>query len=77
MKVESNVRLDEREKNLREEYDKRVVIVELVHGQKDKANEAVQNMKQENRELRDQMNKEIVDALQRKKDEEEVEMRRK
>jgi hypothetical protein len=31
MKVESHNRLDEREKNLKEEYDKRVVIVEQVH----------------------------------------------
>ena len=30
MKIESNTRLDEREKNLKEEYDKRVKIVEQV-----------------------------------------------
>jgi len=28
MKIESNVRLEEREKNLKEEFDKRVKIVE-------------------------------------------------
>ena len=27
MKIESNVRLDEREKNLKEEFDKKVVVV--------------------------------------------------
>ena len=31
MKIESHNRLDEREKNLKEEFDKRVVIVEQVH----------------------------------------------
>lgn len=31
MKIDSNIRLDEREKNLKEEYEKRVKIVEQVH----------------------------------------------
>jgi hypothetical protein len=37
MKIESHKRIEEREKNLKEEFDKRVVIVEQVHSQKDKA----------------------------------------
>jgi len=41
------------------------------------AEEAREEKKAENREIRDEMHKEITDALQRKKDEEEVEMRRK
>ena len=40
MKIESNVRLEEREKNLKEEFDKRQKIVEQVQSQGDKANEA-------------------------------------
>ena len=40
MKIESNTRLDEREKNLKEEFHKREKIVEQVHSQKDKAFEA-------------------------------------
>ena len=31
MKIESNVRLDEREKNLQEEFDKKVTVVGQVH----------------------------------------------
>jgi len=34
-------------------------------------------LKEDNRAIRDEMHKEISDAIQRKKDEEEVEMRRK
>ena len=48
-----------------------------MHSQKDKASEAVAKMKAENRELRDQINKEISDALKRKRDEEEFEHQRK
>ena len=40
MKIESNVRLEERKKNLKEEFDKRQKIVEQVQSQGDKANEA-------------------------------------
>lgn len=77
MKVESNVRLDQREKNLKEEFGRRVEIVDKVHEQKCKTSEAVQTMKDENRELRNMINKEISEALKRKKDEEEADHRRK
>lgn len=63
MKVESNVRLEERQTNLNEEYEKRVQIVEQVHSQKDKASEAREELKQENREVRNEINKEITEAL--------------
>ena len=77
MKAEANVRQEERQTNLHEEYEKRVKIVEQVHSQKDKASEAMEECRQENREIRNEINKEIKEALQRKKDEDEVEMRRK
>lgn len=77
MKVESHNRLDQRDKEAKELFDKKVVVVEQVHSQKDKAAEAVSKMKVENRELRDQINKEITDALKRKRDEEEFEHQRK
>ena len=48
-------------------------IVAQVHTQKNKASEAQQAMKEENRELRNQINKEITEALKRKRDEEEYE----
>mmetsp|Transcript_13678 Transcript_13678/g.21442 ORF Transcript_13678/g.21442 Transcript_13678/m.21442 type:complete len:164 (-) Transcript_13678:506-997(-) len=77
MKVESNTRLDEREKNLKDAFEKKVTVVEQVHSQKDKAHEAMEEKKVENRELRNQINKDITDALQRKREEEEIEHRRK
>lgn len=77
MKVESHNRLEQREKNLKEEFDKRIAIVDQVHVQKCKTSEAVQSMKDENRDLRNMIHKEITDALQRKKDEEAVEHARK
>lgn len=73
MKVESHTRLDEREKNLQELLDGKVKIVAQVHTQKHKASEAQQAMKEENRELRNQISKEISEALKRKRDEEEYE----
>lgn len=71
MKIESHKRLDDREKNLKEEFDKRVITVEQVHSQKDKAAEAKGDLVQGNRENRDIIHKEINDALKRKKDEQE------
>ena len=77
MKIESHNRMDEREKNAKEEFEKRVEVVGQVHSQKDKAAEAMEAMRQENRELRNQISKEIAEALKRKRDEEEFEHRRK
>ena len=76
MKIEATKRLEEREKNFKEEFDKKIEIVEQVHSQKDKAEEACKALREENRELRNKINKELTDALQRKKDEEEVEHRK-
>lgn len=42
MKVESHKRMDERQKNAKEEFDKREKIVEQVHSQKDKAHLAME-----------------------------------
>ena len=76
MKVEATKRLEEREKNFKEEFDKKIEIVDQVHSQKDKAEEACKALREENRELRNKINKELSDALQRKRDEEEVEHRK-
>jgi hypothetical protein len=76
MKIASHNRLDERAKNLKENFDKKVITVEQVHSQKDKAAEAIQSIQLEKRENRDKIHKEVNDALKRKKEEEEIEMRR-
>lgn len=77
MKIDSHNRLDQRDKDAQELFDKKLIVIDQVHSQKDKATEAVTKMKQENRDLRDQINKEITDALKRKRDEEEFEHQRK
>jgi len=77
MMLAANKRMDEREKNAKEEFDKKLVTVDQVHSQKDKASEACEAQKLEKREVRNQINKDITDALQRKKQEEEAEMAKK
>jgi len=52
MKIQSHTRLEEREKNLKEEFDKKVTVVGQVHSQKDKAHEAMEEKKVEKREVR-------------------------
>ena len=76
MKIEATKRLEEREKNLKEEFFKKIEIVDWVHSQKDKAEEASKALREENRDLRNKINKDLTEALQRKKDEEEIEHRK-
>lgn len=63
MKIQANVRLDEREKNLQEEFEKRQLTVEQVHSQQHKASEAKEELKQDNRDIRNAINKDITEAL--------------
>lgn len=70
MKIEANSRAEQRETESKELLEKKMEVVEQVHSQKDKASEAMEEKRKENREVRDVMNKEITDALQRKKEEE-------
>lgn len=77
MKVEAHEREDKRESESKELFDKKLKVVDQVHSQKDKASEAMAKMRAENRDLRDKINKEITDALKRKRDEEEFEFQRK
>ena len=53
MKIDSHNRLDQRDKEAKELLDKKLIVIDQVHSQKDKAAEAVSKMKQENRDLRD------------------------
>ena len=53
MKESANERLEEREKNYYELFTKKIDIVEKVHANREKAGEAVETMKDENRALRD------------------------
>ena len=52
MKLESTKRLADREKELKEEVDRRIMIHDKVSDSRGKTQKAVQTLKDENRELR-------------------------
>ena len=55
---------------------KKLTVIDQVHSQKESAVQSVVKMHTENRDLRNEIHKEISEALKRKRDEEEVEHRR-
>lgn len=59
-----------------EEETKKVMIHDKVAQAREKTSFAVQKLKDENRDLRNRIHKEIQEGLQRKKEEEEVEYKR-
>ena len=63
MKIESHKRMDQREEEAKELFDQKLQIVDQVHSQKDKANEAIEEKKHQNREVRDQISKDLSDAI--------------
>lgn len=69
MKIEQEKRLEEREKNLQEDFYKRKEVIEKVQEHKVATQIQVQAKKDENKRIRDQVNKELQEAAQRKKDE--------
>ena len=77
MKIEAHKREEVREQNLLEANAQREIIVGQVKDQRHITGEAVQSMKDENRELRNKIAKEIKDSLKRKADEEAAEMAKK
>lgn len=77
MKQESEIRIDEREEQKKEEFDKRKEIVVAVQSQKDNAMKEMERVKEDNKKIRDEVNKELTEAAQRKKDEMEIEQRKK
>ena len=77
MKTEAIEREHVREANILEAKEKRAGIVSQVKDQRHITGEAVQAMKDENRELRNKIAKEIKDSLKRKADEEAAEMAKK
>lgn len=77
MKAKAEKLMEEREHNLQEDYEKRKGVIEAVHTQKNKASEAMAARVQENRELHDQINKELEEAAKRLADEKKAELARK
>lgn len=77
MKVQRDQREEIRAEEKREDREKRAAIVETIHEQKDNAMIEMEKVKQKNREVRDEINKEITEMMQRKKMEDEIEQRKK
>jgi hypothetical protein len=77
MKIESEKRIDEREKNLQEDLGKRKDVIAAVHSGKDAARENVAAKQAENKAIRDEVNKELQEAAKRRADEEAVEQAKK
>ncbi len=77
MKIEAEVRQQEREDLISEDKEQRKAIVEAVQSQKDKAAIEVAKVKEEKKKIRDDINKEISEAMQRKKEEDAIEQRKK
>jgi len=62
---------------LKEDREKRVAVVETIHEQKENAAIEMEKVKIKNREVRDEINKEITEMMQRKKMEDEIEQKKK
>lgn len=77
MKHQAEKLMEEREHNLQEDFEKKKGVVEAVHTQKHKAAEAMTTLHQENRELHDEINRELEEAAKRLADEKKAELARK
>jgi hypothetical protein len=62
----------EKDEKMREDREKKREIVETVQSQKDNAAREMEKIKEEKRRIRDEVNKELTEALQRRKEEEEA-----
>ncbi len=73
IKAEMDIKLAEKEVKVKEDWAKKKEVVETVQAQKDNAAREIEKVKEENRRIRDEINKELSEAMQRRKEEEEVE----
>jgi hypothetical protein len=69
MKIESEKREEEREKNMQEDYEKRKALIEEVHSGQDKARQMMTAKHAENKAIRDEVNKELQEAAKRRAEE--------
>jgi hypothetical protein len=69
MKIESEKRDEERANNMQEDYEKRKALIEEVHSGKDNARERMQAKQVENKQIRDEVNRELQEAAKRRADE--------
>ena len=77
IKVEGEIKLHGLAKEKEEDLEVKKEIVELVHDQRGQAANEVEKNKADKKAVRDQMNQEITEALQRRKEEDAIELARK
>ena len=77
IKEEKEIKFIELEEQVKEDFVKKKEVVEAVLSQKDNALREMERVKEDNRKIRDEVNRDLTEALQRRKDEEEVDRRKK
>ena len=77
IKAEMEVKFAEKDEKMREDWQKKKEVVETVQSQKDNAAKEMDKLKDEKRRIRDEVNKELSEALQRRKEEDEIEHKKK
>lgn len=77
IKAEMDIKFAEKDEKMREDWQKKKDVVDTVLSQKDNAMREMEKMKEEKRKIRDEVNKELSEALQRRKEEDEIEQKKK
>lgn len=77
MRIESDNRNDEIEKNIHEDLATKKDVISMVHANRDAAANEVQAKKHENKKVRDEVHRDLQEALKKKQDEEAVELAKK
>lgn len=77
IKAEMEIKFAEKDEKMREDWQKKKDVVDTVLSQKDNAMREMEKMKDEKRKIRDEVNKELSEALQRRKEEDEIEQKKK
>ena len=62
---------------MKEDFEERKKVVEAVLSQKENALKEMEKVKEDKRRIRDEVNKELTEAMQRKKEEDIIEQRKK
>jgi hypothetical protein len=76
LKEEKGIKQLEREDQARDEHQRRKEVVDQVLSQKENALKEQERVKEENRRIRDEVNKDLTEAMQRKREEDAVEQRK-
>ena len=77
IKAEMEIKFAEKDEKMKEDWQKKKETVETVISQKDNASREMEKLKEDKRKIRDEVNKDLSEALQRRKEEDEIEQRKK